>query len=339
MVPGDEAGQEQERKREEQKVSQVGGEVHGAFQLDEEGQAAPPDRGQDLFGHLQRPFGPAVLLGAEGADVHGELRRADHIGEEQEPPAFELGPVGQVQVLGEGVVVPSARLLDGAAAPDPGGAVEIEEGAGPVAGRVLQDEMAVQEERLHPRQERVIRVDVAPPGLHHAQGRVREMGDGPAQEVRGRQEVRVEDGQELTLGQAQAVGQGPGLEAVAVRPGDAADVEAQGAFFRDLLFHQRAGFIGGVIQNLDLQQPLGVIQAADRLDHAVRHVVFVVQGQLHRDPGPDRRVRGRGQGRRLLVVPPVQVQDPVPVNPVQGQDQQHGHVRQDDQFAEHARNF
>ena len=53
----------------------------------------------------------------------------DHLGEVDEVPAAELGPVGEVHVLGEGVVGPAAGVVDRAAPPDARGAVEVEEAA------------------------------------------------------------------------------------------------------------------------------------------------------------------------------------------------------------------
>jgi hypothetical protein len=56
----------------------------------------------------------------------------------------------------------------GLAAPDAGGAVEVEEAAAAVAAAVLEHEVRVEQDGLNLRQQRVVLVDVPPPRLHHA---------------------------------------------------------------------------------------------------------------------------------------------------------------------------
>src|SRR5207249_4591687 len=75
-----------------------------------------------------------------------------------ETPARELRPVREIEVLGEGVVLPAARLSDALAPPQAGGAVEVEVAAGSLASGVLDPEVPVEEQRLDPRQGRVFAV-------------------------------------------------------------------------------------------------------------------------------------------------------------------------------------
>ncbi len=72
-------------------------------------------------------------------------------------------------------MLPAAGIRDGRAAPDARRAVEVEKAAGAIAAAVLEDEVAVEQNRLDLRQQRVVLVDVAPARLHHADVRVDEV--------------------------------------------------------------------------------------------------------------------------------------------------------------------
>jgi hypothetical protein len=56
--------------------------------------------------------------------------------------------VGKVEILGQGVVLPTAGLCDRLAAPDAGGAVEVEEAPRPIAGRMLDHKVTIEEKGL-----------------------------------------------------------------------------------------------------------------------------------------------------------------------------------------------
>src|SRR5262249_10954716 len=116
---------------------------------------------------------------------------------EHEFPPAKLGAVAEVEVFGQGVVLPTAGIVDRRSTPDAGCAVEVEESSAPVPAAMLEDEMPVQEDRLNFGQERVVLVDVPPSGLDHADVRVPEMGHQPAQEIGAGNEIGVENRDEL----------------------------------------------------------------------------------------------------------------------------------------------
>src|SRR5579884_2138597 len=101
--------------------------------------------GKDLLRSLHQTLGPASLLRFEGVHLNRQLRRALNIRQIQELPAAQLGAIGKVRIFGEGVVLPAAGVFDGAAAPDPGGAIEIEKPAAAGARAMLDDEMAIEQ--------------------------------------------------------------------------------------------------------------------------------------------------------------------------------------------------
>src|ERR1700752_2082546 len=83
--------------------------------------------GKDFLGSLHQPFGPARLLRFEAVHVPRQPRRALNFGKIHELPALQLRAIRKVGVLRERIVLPAPGGIDGRAAPDSRGAVEIEE--------------------------------------------------------------------------------------------------------------------------------------------------------------------------------------------------------------------
>ena len=127
-----------------------------------------------------------MLLGFEAVHLGGQLGGRDEVGQVNEFPALELGAVAEVEVLGEGVVLPAAAALDAGAPPEAGRAVEIEEAPGAAAGGLLEHEVAVEEHGLDAGEERVGAVEVAPAGLDHADPGIGEEMDGLREQIRRR---------------------------------------------------------------------------------------------------------------------------------------------------------
>src|SRR5207249_9304318 len=113
---------------------------------------------EHLLARLHGALGPATLLGLERVHLDRKLCRHGEIMHEDELPPLHLGPVAEIEVLGQGVVLPSSRVFDSTPAQDSGGAVEIEEAAAEETSEALQDEMAVEKDRLRPGQKGVVAV-------------------------------------------------------------------------------------------------------------------------------------------------------------------------------------
>ena len=92
-------------------------------------------------------------------------------------------------------MLPASGVEDGFFSPDSCGAVEVEETSRRMPGRMLDREVAVEENGLNSSQERLAAVDVLPPCLDHADPGVGEMWNRLFEEVRPRGEVRVEHSQ------------------------------------------------------------------------------------------------------------------------------------------------
>ena len=251
-----------------------------------------------------------------------ELREVDKL------PALELTAIAEVEVLGEGVVLPSAAVIDGGSAPHAGGAVEVHEPPGAVARGVLDDEMAIEEDRLGAGQKRRFAVEVVPADLHHADLVFREIVDGVEQDVLGGEEIGVEDGDELPGCNLHRLRQRPGLVAFAVGPVDVLDGVALGGHLLDGLFGDVGGVVGAVVQNLDLQLVQRVVDLAGGADNPGGDRVLVVHRELDRHP---REVLEAVFGLiPVVAVLEVQVHQDVAVEPVERHKRQHGHVRGDE---------
>ena len=163
----------------------------GCLQLDEEGQWAPPDGGQELLASLDRAFGPAVLLRFETIHVYRQLRRGHHIGQENKSPARKLGSIAKIEILAQGVVLPAAGLLDADAPPQAGRPVEIEKTSTPAPRRLFQQQVAIQKHRLHAREQGIAAIQMSPARLDHANLWIGEKMNGTLEEIARRHEVGV----------------------------------------------------------------------------------------------------------------------------------------------------
>src|SRR2546423_1158230 len=167
-----------------------------------------------------------MLLGLEAVHVDWQFRRRDDIRQENKFPIGELRTVTQVEILGERVVLPPARFIDARPAPEPGGAVEIKEPSAAAARGLFQQKMAIEEHRLDACQQGIAAVQMTPARLDHPYFRIREEMDRLLQQVRVRDEIRVQDADELAVRGSQPGLESAGLEAGPIRPVDQLDVES-----------------------------------------------------------------------------------------------------------------
>ena len=74
--------------------------------------------------------------------------------------------------------------------------------------------MAIEEERLHFREQGIVAVQMTPAHLHHADARVGKVINGAPQRVRRRHEISVKNKDELTGGIVQTGGECSALKPV-----------------------------------------------------------------------------------------------------------------------------
>ena len=226
-------------------------------------------------------------------------------------------------------MLPAAAVHDGFTTPDTGGAVEVEEVAGTVPATVLEHEVAVEKDGLDLRQERVVPVDVTPARLDHGDGRIDEERHRASQEVGRRNEVRIEDRDEVAFGDLHAGFERARLVARSIGPVKIADVDPLRRVPPHRLFGDAARFVGGVVEHLNLEELARILQPADGIDQPIRHVHLVVDRELNRDWRE--RLERPGGSRLLSLVLHVQVHQVVPVPTVDGKNDKNEEVRPENQ--------
>ncbi len=260
-------------------------EVQEGLELDGRAEGTAEQTREQLPRGLHAALRPPALLHQKRSRCTRKLRRHADIVAHDEPPAGHLGAVADVEVLGEGVVLPAACVDEGLAAPKPRGAVEVEEAAAAVARTLLHQEVAVEEETLGPGQPRRRLVEVVPAGLHHPDARVGHRGQQSLEEVGMGNEVRVEDENVLTGRRFQARGESARLVAGAVLSVVDRDVEAALPPAPGAPPGEEGGLVGGVVQDLDLEARTRVRKPAGRIDEPLGDVFLVVDGELDGDAG------------------------------------------------------
>ena len=290
-----------------------------------EGAAKQPRK--QLARGLHPALRPAPLLHQERSRRARKLGRNADVVPQNEAPPRDLGPVADVQVLGQGVGLPSPRVDERLAAPQPRGPVEVEEPSPTKATLLLQKEVAIEEKPLRPGEPRVVLVEVVPPGLHHPHAGVGHRGEEFLEEGRRGDEIGVEDEYVLTRGRFQARGERARLVAGSHAAVEHLDVHAPAPPCPRPLPGERRGLVGGVVQHLDLQVRARMAQPARRVDEPLHHVLLVENGQLNRHAGR----RGVRPGVRALPgrgLPPRQEQQRQPVSRKRQQQRQHERVGQ-----------
>jgi len=325
---------ERERGRQDQSqgMERVAGQVGRGLEPHRQPLAAPPDGGEEAPRRLDAALGPALLLDLEGPHPRRELARHPHVVPVDAPPPGQLRPVAQLQVLGERRAAPPSHRLEAAPAPHARRAVEVEEEAGAVSRRVLDREVRVQEDRLRPRQPPLPTVQVAPGRLHEPHVGVGEGGEEAAQEVGGRDEVGVEDQEELAARPRRAGRERPRLVPLARAAPQVPHVDAPPAPRGDPPRRDLRRLVLRVVQDLHLEPVGRIVDPAGGVDGARHDVGLVVDRDLDGDVG---RVAGRDASRRTgarplrsaASGPQAQPQEPQAVEAERGQ---HGQEEQVD---------
>ena len=162
-----------------------------------------------------------------------------------------------------------------------------------------------------------------------------ELVDDAVKPVGRRDEVGVEDGDELALGDLEAFFECAGLVAVAVGAVEVDDGLRREAFGAggialDDGFGDDGGLVGGVVEDLDLEAVARILDAAAGVDEAVDDELLVIDGELDGDEGE--LVFGEARGRLvrvrgLALVAVVEPDELVAMDAVEGEDDHHDEVR------------
>ena len=274
---------ERRRHRERQRVHDVSHEMGRRLELDRRRHGGAPDPRQQLPCALDAALRPAALLDLHRAQIRRQLGGDPDVVPVDETPARELGAVAEVDILGQRVALPTPRRLHARLAPHSAGAVEVEEEAGAVSRFVLDREVRVEEERLGSRQPARIGQEVIPGRLHRPHAGVRERGEQLPDQLRRRNEIRVQHEQEVAAGEGYAVGERAGLVPLAGSPPHMPDVDPAGPPFAHPPRRDRHRLVVRIVEQLDFEAVRRIAQTAGGVDEPFDDVGFVEDGQLYRD--------------------------------------------------------
>ncbi len=164
-------------------------------------------------------------------------------------------------------------------------------------------------------------VQMAPPGLQHANLRVGKIVDRPLEQVGRWNEVGVEDDDEIPGRRLQPLLQGAGLETDPVGAMEESHLATARTPLRNFRRANLGRLIGRIVEYLDFEPVGGVVQARHRVEQPGGDEFFIVQRQLD---GHARQVgEQRFRPRQVATMSVVQVDHPVPVQPVTRQQPQH----------------
>lgn len=275
-------------------MGEVAAEVNERLELDRRAPGAAEHPREQLARGLDAALSPPPLLDEERSRCGGQLGGHTDVVPQHEAPTRHLCAVADVQILGEGVRLPAPGVDEGLAAPQSRGPVEVEEAAAAVAPPLLQEEVSVKQECLRPGQPGVVLVEVVPAGLHHPHAGVGHGGQQGLEEVGSGHEVCVQDEDVLAARRFEARREGARLVAGADLAVVHGDVDAPAPPRARSPPREQGRFVGGVVEDLDLEVRPRVGKPAGRIDEAFDDVLLVEDGELHGDVGRGgvRRIRG-----------------------------------------------
>src|SRR5438552_8918211 len=129
-------------------------------------------------------------------------------------------------------MLPAARLFNARFSPESGRSVEVEKATTARARGLFEHEMAVEKHRLHPGEQGIAAIQMAPARLNHPNFRVGKEIDCLAQQMRRRNEIGIENTYEFSARGSQTSLQGARFEADAIDPMNQFDIETALTQFR-----------------------------------------------------------------------------------------------------------
>ena len=144
------------------------------------------------------------------------------------------------------------------------------------------------------------------------------MVDRPMQEVGQRPEVRVKNRDQLTSCRIKSGLQGAGFETLAMTPVTIFHRISPSRPAFDRGAGHAAGFVGRVVENLNLKPIPRVVQTARGVQQFLHDELFVVERELHRHGRKFGEARGRFS-RRPVTMPVVEIDQLIAMQPVRAE--------------------
>ena len=198
---------------------------------------------------------------------------------------------------------------------------------------MFDHEVTVEKNGFHVGQQRVVAVEIRPARLHHADFSaaigVHEIRNRAAKKITFGDEIGVKYGYEFTLCGFQAVFECASFVAFAVGAMNVDDGHALSGVAFDAGVRHLPGLVGGIVEDLHIEEFRRVVKTRNGLDEAFDHVALVENGKLdgHARPVGD---WWRSSGD-VLGIHEVVVHQPIPVQAVKRQN------HEDDKVGNHHR--
>ena len=141
--------------------------------------------------------------------------------------------------------------------------------------------VTVEHEAFDLGQQRVRTIEVTPARLNHPDARVLEVRDHVAQKVGRRDEVRVEDGNELALRGLEPCVEGARFVPYAIGAVNVLHVDARLADATNVRLHDGARLVRRVVEHLNLEEAARIIEGRCRIEQTVSHGRFIEERELH----------------------------------------------------------
>src|SRR5207302_11032604 len=122
--------------------------------------------------------------------------------------------------------------------------------------------------------------------LDHGKSRIAEIRHREPQKIGAGLEIGIENGNHLTSGGFQPLGQGACFIAFTIRTMQIAYVESQGVITLDAIAGDFLVLIRGIIEHLYLEQVRRIIQVRDGFDQPLDDVAIVVDRKVYSYVGP-----------------------------------------------------
>jgi len=147
------------------------------LKFDRKWKPAAPNCGQQFLAGLDGSLCPAMLLRFKPVHIHWKFSGGYNVRKKDKFPTDKLGAIAEIKIFAERVVLPAASLLDTGTPPETGRSIEIEKPAASAARGLLEQEMAIQKDRLHAGEQRITAIQMAPSRLDHSYVRIAEEMD------------------------------------------------------------------------------------------------------------------------------------------------------------------
>ena len=153
---------------------------------------------------------------------------------------------------------------------------------------MFDDEVAVEQNRFDLSEEGIVAIEVGPARLRHADFWILEIRDRTAKKIRFGNEVGIKDSNKFTESRFQSIFKSACFETFAVAAMNMADGNALRGVAFDASLCDLAGFVGGIVQDLNIEKFRRVIEPRDGFDQTFGDVAFIENRKLHGDARPVR---------------------------------------------------